>query len=287
MKNRLHQGTRSCQELEELKRSCKDWKNFPCSTTRNHERWVRAVVTATTFFTKLLLPRVQESLAAKLECCEIHEKMWVFLETFLMSTCSTRSWWITQWFTKFGDIMGYSENRRNWDKCERRAIAIITFILFLSERKTKSLSGRKCPVFVTNHAVGIGTSIQGMTIPSYLSSKMHLQKFPDQTKFQGWIVKFRVKVFAKGRNKRKEATFLRRAEDWRMFSAEDNWILFKWRHMQFSTQCHGTPWNYVERSGRRKEISPRTSILFSPESEGTDRREKHKQSEGQSCDWCL
>ena len=31
------------------------------------------------------------------------------------------------------------------------------------------------------------------------------KKFPDQTKFQGWIVKFRVKVFAKGRNKRKGA----------------------------------------------------------------------------------
>ena len=37
-----------------------------------------------TFLIKLLLPRVQESLAAKLECCEIHERRWVFLETFLI-----------------------------------------------------------------------------------------------------------------------------------------------------------------------------------------------------------
>ena len=28
-----------------------------------------------TFLIKLLLPRVQESLAAKLECCEIHERI--------------------------------------------------------------------------------------------------------------------------------------------------------------------------------------------------------------------
>ena len=37
-----------------------------------------------TFLIKLLLPRVQESLAAKLECREIHEIIWVFLETFLI-----------------------------------------------------------------------------------------------------------------------------------------------------------------------------------------------------------
>ena len=31
---------------------------------------------------------------------------------------------------------------------------------------------------MTNHAAGIGTCVQGMTIPSYLSSEMHLQKNP-------------------------------------------------------------------------------------------------------------
>ena len=31
--------------------------------------------------------------------------------------------------------------------------------------------------------------------------------------------------------KGKEQKFLRRAEDWRMFSADDNWILFKKRHL--------------------------------------------------------
>ena len=33
---------------------------------------------------KLLLPRVQDSLAGKLECREIHERARVFLETFLI-----------------------------------------------------------------------------------------------------------------------------------------------------------------------------------------------------------
>ena len=38
-------------------------------------------------------------------------------------------------------------------------------------------------------------------------------------------------------------TFLHRAEDWRMFSAEDNWVVFKERRLKFFTHaCHGRPW---------------------------------------------
>ena len=109
---------------------------------------------------------------------------------------------------------------------------------------------------------------------------MHLHKFLHQTKFHSLIVNFRAELYAKARNKRTKAKFLHQAEDWKMFLAGDYWILFKKRHA-----CHGTPWDYVDRSGRRKEISPRTSILFSTESESTDWREKLKQSEGQSYDW--
>ena len=108
--------------------------------------------------------------------------------------------------------------------------AINTFILFLGKSKGhKCLNGGTCPMFMTNRVVGIGTCIQGMTIPSYLSSKMHLQKFPDETEFQNWVVNFRAEVRAKARNKRKGTKFLRRAEDWRMFSAEDNWVVFHGR----------------------------------------------------------
>ena len=41
-------------------------------------------MTVPTFLIKLLLPRVQECRAAKLECREIHERIGVFLETFLI-----------------------------------------------------------------------------------------------------------------------------------------------------------------------------------------------------------
>ena len=50
----------------------------------------------------------------------------------------------------------------------------------------------------------------------------------------------------------------------------------------FATGRRETMWKEVE---RRKKILPRTSILFSTESEGTDWRGKLKQSNGQSCDW--
>ena len=39
-----------------------------------------------------------------------------------------------------------------------------------------------------------------MTIPSYFTSEMHQQKFPDQTEFQSWIVNFQVEVCTKAKN---------------------------------------------------------------------------------------
>ena len=55
---------------------------------------------------------------------------------------------------------------------------------------------------MTNHAVGIGTCTQCMTIPSYLHSEMHLHKFPDQTEFQSWVVNFRTEVCEKNEESR-------------------------------------------------------------------------------------
>ena len=54
---------------------------------------------------------------------------------------------------------------------------------------------------LTNHAAGIGTCTQCvMTITSYLSSEMHLGKFPDHTELQSWIVNFRTEVCSKAKN---------------------------------------------------------------------------------------
>ena len=69
------------------------------------------------FLIKLLLPRVQESLAAKLECREIHERererIRVFLETFLIVNMLDE---ILKNYTKIQEIwqhVGDSEKRRN------------------------------------------------------------------------------------------------------------------------------------------------------------------------------
>ena len=45
------------------------------------------------------------------------------------------------------------------------------------------------------------------------------------------IISFAQNYRAWSRDKRKGANFLQRAKDWRMFSAEDNWVLFKKRHL--------------------------------------------------------
>ena len=65
-----------------------------------------------------------------------------------------------------------------------------------------SLDGGNCLSSMTNnHAAGIGTCTQsGMTIPSYLSSEMHLGNFLDHTEFQSWRVNFRTEVCSKAKN---------------------------------------------------------------------------------------
>ena len=150
---------------------------------------------------------------------------------------------------------------------------------------------------MTNHTVGIGTCTQGMAIPSYLSSEMHLQKFPDQTKFSELGREFPSRNLRKGeesrarawsRDKRKGATFLHRAGDWRMFSAEDNWVLLKKRHLiVFHTRMPRDSvrlcWKKWETEGKlTKNKHPLQYRKWS--NRLTWKRSK---SEGQSCDWSL
>ena len=95
MKDHLHQESyaRSCREIEELKRCCyeeglkKKKKRRLEDFLTQHDQESRTVslffydpdllssYDIPTFFIKLLLPRVQESLAAKLECREMHERI--------------------------------------------------------------------------------------------------------------------------------------------------------------------------------------------------------------------
>ena len=103
----------------------------------------RAVMTVPTFLTKLLLPRVQENLAAKMECAKNTREYVYSWKRFWSSTCSTKSWRITQWFKKFGGVIGDSEDRRTWEKWERRTVAINTFTLLFSKSKEKKSTRQK------------------------------------------------------------------------------------------------------------------------------------------------
>ena len=98
---------------------------------------------------------------------------------------------MTQYFKEFGNIICYSEKRKNCEKWDRRTIAINTFTLYLGESKGKSVDDRNYSMSVTNHAAGLGTCTQsGMTIQSYLSWETRLGKFADHTEFHSWDCEF-------------------------------------------------------------------------------------------------
>ena len=120
----------------------------------------RAVMTVLAFLIKLSLLRVQESLAAILECCETHERRWVFLETFLSVNMLDE---ILMNYTMIQEI--WRQHQRFWEQKELRKVEAKNHCnryLYLAFRKskTKSLDGGKCPVSMTNYTVGIGTCTQ-------------------------------------------------------------------------------------------------------------------------------
>ena len=79
--------------------------------------------------------------------------------------------------------------------------AINTFTLLFGKSKGKGLDDRNCLKSITRHAAGIRTCTHsGMTIPSNLSSEMHLAKFLDPVKFHNWIVNLRAEVCSKAKN---------------------------------------------------------------------------------------
>ena len=148
------------RRLQELWEFIEDSKIF--YDPRTH----RAVVTVPTFLINFLLLRVQESLAAILECCEIHKKIWVFLETFLIVNMLDD---ILMNYTMIQTI--WRHYRRFWEQKELRKLRAKNHCnqyLYLAFRweQDKCPDGAKCLVSVTDHAVGIGTCTQGMTIPS-------------------------------------------------------------------------------------------------------------------------
>ena len=136
---------------KKITKNNEDWNHFLRSMMRNNERWVyssRFWLSShdiLTFFFQLLLPRVRESLAAKLECREIHERIWVFLETFLIVNMIDE---ILKNYTIIQEICQHhrkslmmsedSEERRNWEYWERRTSAINRFTLLFSKSEEKT-----------------------------------------------------------------------------------------------------------------------------------------------------
>ena len=103
MKNHFHQ---ECY--------ARDRKNFLRSMIRNHERWVysSAILTCWAVMTDLR----SSSSSYYLDFEKAKPRSWnaakytrefeCSWKRFWSSTCSTRSWWITQWFKKFGNTVG-------------------------------------------------------------------------------------------------------------------------------------------------------------------------------------
>ena len=160
----------------------------------------RAVPADPMFRINLLSPRVPEgSCAANIDCCEIHEKTRVFLETLLISNLSDVI------LTNYTMIQGIWQQPREegFGKSESgEPLQAIPIPCFQERGSPTSLDRGNCPMSVTNkHAAGIGTCTQsGMTIPSCVSSEMPLGKFLDHAEFQCWRVTFRTEVCSKAKN---------------------------------------------------------------------------------------
>ena len=106
MQEHLHQG-KLCKKLprngkiekmlpwgrkfQKKKKTKKIGQIFLHSMIRNHEQWVYSLAILTYWAVMYLRSsssscylEFEKSLAAKLECCEIHERKWGILETFLI-----------------------------------------------------------------------------------------------------------------------------------------------------------------------------------------------------------
>ena len=95
---------------------------------------------------------------------------------------------------------------------------------------------------MTNHALGLRTCTQAAWQFRVISPRRCICKIPwpnGISELDRSEQKFAQRLAAKGKGEK----FWHRAEDWRKFSAGDNWVLFKKRRLLFSTHaCHGRPW---------------------------------------------
>ena len=163
---------------------------------------------------KVLLLRVQESVAATLVLpCNTREDSSILGNVLVCQHARRDPDELHSWFKNFGDIIALLRTERI-EKSESERPLQLTPLSCSQVGARQQVQTVESVLSMTNHALGFGTCTQGTTILRYLSSEMHQQKLPDQTKFQSWIVNFRAEVYAKARNKRKGANFLHWKKDW-------------------------------------------------------------------------
>ena len=134
MKDHLFQEcyARSCREIIENTmqstgkywKNNEEWKNFLRSMIRNHEQWVHSstILIYWAVMTYLLSSSSSyyfefKSLAVKLECREIRERIWVFLETFVIVNMPNE---ILMNYTMIQEIWRY--HWRFWEQKELRNV---------------------------------------------------------------------------------------------------------------------------------------------------------------------
>ena len=187
-----------CREIEELKISCLQqgncWEQQGLNESpTEHDLESRTVslffydldslssYDEPTFLIKLFLPRVHESPAAKLECLEMHERIWVFLETFLivnmldeilMKTTIVQENWqhhresltMSKSLIKEGIEHSGSEE----------PLQTILLLCFFSKSEEQTSRRQVSLMLMANHAWYLDLNPSGMTILCYLHSEMHL-----------------------------------------------------------------------------------------------------------------
>ena len=127
------------------------------------------------FLIKLLLHRVRKNRAAKLECREIHERMWVFLETFLIVNMLDE---ILINYTMIQKIWRY--HWRFWEKKELRIVGAkkplqsTPLPCFSVRARRKRLDDKQVLCLWLTMPGYLDLYSSGLTIPSHLHSDLHL-----------------------------------------------------------------------------------------------------------------
>ena len=145
MKDHLHQESyaRSCREIEESKRCCyqegnsKKKKKTTKIGRNSHAAWSgitnsESILLRSWFTEQLWRTYVPHQAlitsSSRKPSREVgmprntRENMSIPRKRFWLSTCSTRSWRITQWFKKFGNTIGNRWCRGFWEKKELRIV---------------------------------------------------------------------------------------------------------------------------------------------------------------------